>query len=132
MNTVAFPGVVTALAVLVYTLFTMNAGRNRAKYKIAAPAVTGGEGYERAYRVQMNTLEHLAIFLPSLWLYGYSQSHEIAAYIGLAWIAGRILYGIGYVMDPAKRGPGMLITLGTELWLLLGGLYGFTMLMLKS
>jgi hypothetical protein len=26
----------------------------------------------------------------------------------------------------------MLITLGTELWLLLGGLYGFTMLMLQS
>jgi glutathione S-transferase len=132
MNTVAFPGVVTALAVLVYMLFTMNAGRNRVKHKIVAPAVTGSEGYERAYRVQMNTLEHLAIFLPSLWLYGYSQSYDVAAWIGLGWIAGRVLYGIGYVVDPAKRGPGMFITLGTELWLLFGGLYGFTMLMMNS
>ena len=94
MNTVAFPGLVTALAVLLYTLFTMNAGRNRSKHQITAPAVTGNEGYERAYRVQMNTLENLAIFLPSLWLYGYSQSYEVAAYIGIAWIVGRLYYGI--------------------------------------
>ena len=59
-----YPAAVTILALLVYLLATMNCGRNRAKHKIEAPAVTGNETYERAYRVQMNTLEHMACFLP--------------------------------------------------------------------
>ena len=132
MESIAFPGLVTGLAVLLYSLFAMNSGRNRVKHKVIAPAVTGNEAYERANRVQMNTLEHLAIFLPGLWLYGYSLSYQLAAWIGLAWIAGRLVYGIAYLRDPAKRAPGMIVTLVTELWLLLGGLYGFAMLMLES
>ena len=56
MNPIVYPGMVTALAVLLYTLFTMNAGRNRGKHNILAPATSGHEAYERAYRVQMNTL----------------------------------------------------------------------------
>ena len=50
----------------VTVLALMNCGRNRAKHKIAAPAVTDDEEYERAYRVQMNTLEHMVFFLPSM------------------------------------------------------------------
>ena len=132
MNPIVYPGMVTALAVLLYTLFTMNAGRNRAKHNILAPAIAGHEAYERAFRVQMNTLEHMAIFLPALWLYGYSISHQWAAGIGLVWIAARILYAVAYLRDPKKRLPGMVGTLGSELWLLLGGLYGFTLLMLAG
>tara|TARA_R110000787_G_scaffold38793_14_gene97535 strand:- start:556 stop:954 length:399 start_codon:yes stop_codon:yes gene_type:complete len=132
MNPIVYPGMVTALAVLLYTLFTMNAGRNRGKHNILAPATSGHEAYERAYRVQMNTLEHMAIFLPGLWLYGYSISHQWAAGIGLVWIAGRVLYAIAYLRDPKTRMPGMLATAGAEFWLLLGGLYGFTLLMLAG
>ena len=83
MNPIVYPGMVTALAVLLYTLFTMNAGRNRGKHNILAPATSGHEAYERAYRVQMNTL---AAILQS----------------------------------------------GSAFWLLLGGLYGFTLLMLAG
>lgn len=132
MNPVVYPGMVTALAVVLYALFIMNAGRNRAKHNIVAPAITGHEAYERALRVQMNTLEHMAIFLPGLWLYGYSISHQWAAGIGLVWIAGRMLYAVAYLRDPKSRLPGMVVTLGSELWLLLGGLYGFTLLMLAG
>ena len=132
MDPIAFPGIVTGLAVLLYSLFTMNSGRNRGKHKVMAPAVTGSEAYERANRVQMNTLEHLAIFLPGMWLYGYSLSYRVAAAIGLAWIVGRLVYGVAYLRDPASRGPGMIVTLLTEIWLLLGGLYGFAMLLFRA
>ena len=132
MDPIAFPGIVTGLAVLLYSLFTLNSGRNRGKHRVMAPTVTGSEAYERANRVQMNTLEHLAIFLPGMWLYGYALSYQVAAWIGLAWIAGRVVYGIAYLRDPASRGPGMIVTLLTEIWLLLGGLYGFATMMLGA
>jgi glutathione S-transferase len=44
------------------------AGRAREKYGIKAPSVTGHENFERAYRVQMNTVEQMVFFLPALWL----------------------------------------------------------------
>jgi glutathione S-transferase len=59
--------------------------------------------------VQMNTLEWLPIFLPSLWLFAIYVSDLWAALCGLVWIAGRIAYMIGYEQAAAKRGPGFLI-----------------------
>ena len=119
-----YPAAVTVLTLLLYLLVTMNSGRNRAKHEIAAPAVTGNEEYERAYRVQMNTLEHMAFFLPSLWLFAWAVSANWAALIGLVWILGRILYALAYYRDPAKRVPGMVTTLAAQVVLFIGASIG--------
>ena len=63
----------------------------------------------------MNTLEHMAFFLPSMWLYAWAVSANWAAGIGLIWIVGRILYAFAYYRDPAKRPVGMLITFAAQL-----------------
>ena len=98
--------IVTFLALLTYFWTSFRTGGMRGKHHIVAPAVTGHPEYERAYRVQMNTLEWLPIFLPSLWLFAYYWDARVAAAIGLIWILARIFYAITYVKDPAKRGPG--------------------------
>jgi len=59
--------------------------------------------------VQMNTLEWMPIFLPSLWLFAFYISDPIAAAIGLVWIAGRILYMTGYSQAANQRGRGFQI-----------------------
>ncbi len=114
--------IVTLAALLVYFWTSIQVGGARVKHKIVAPAVTGHPEFERAYRVQMNTLEWLPLFLPSLWLFAYYWSGPIAAAIGVVWIVGRLLYAITYVKDPTKRGPGFgLQALATGV-LLLGSL----------
>lgn len=118
-----YVALVTLLLVLQYFIFTMLCGAARAKSGIQAPAVTGDENLERAYRVQMNTLEQLMMVLPALWLSAMYFDSLVAALLGLVFFVGRVLYRAGYMKDPAKRGPGFgigfLATLGlvgTALW----------------
>jgi len=115
---------VTLLTLLLYFVLTGRAGQARAKYGIKAPAVTGNEHYERAYRVQMNTLEQMAFFLPAMWLYALFLNDVGAAVGGLIWIAARIYYAISYTRDPATRGPGVLVSLVVQIGLFLGAAYG--------
>jgi len=114
--------IVTLLAMLTYFWTSLRVGGARGKYKIVAPAVTGAPEFERAYRVQMNTLEWLPLFLPSLWLFAYYWDSRVAAGIGLIWILARIFYAMTYVKDPAKRGPGFGIQALCTGILLLGAL----------
>jgi glutathione S-transferase len=74
------------------------------------------------FRVQMNTLEWMPIFLPSLWLFAVYVSDTIAAAIGVVWIVGRVLYMIGYTNAVEKRGPGFGIQASACIVLLLGAL----------
>ena len=101
--------VVTLLALLTYFWTSLRVGAARGKHGIAAPSVLGHPEFERAYRVQLNTLEWLPLFLPSLWLFAYYWDGKIAAAIGVVWIVGRILYSITYVKDPSKRAPNSRI-----------------------
>ena len=71
------------------------------------PATSGHPDFERVFRVQMNTLEWMPIFLPSLWLFAIYISDLYAAVLGLIWIAGRVLYLTGYSQAAAKRGRGL-------------------------
>lgn len=103
-----YPAAVTVLALLVYLGVTINAGRCRAKYRIVAPATTGHPMFERALRVQANTLEHLVLFLPALWLAARYGSWLWASVIGCLWIPARIFYALAYMRDPARRGPGFV------------------------
>ena len=97
---------ITCLAVAVYFSTSILVSRARTAYGIKVPATTGHPDFERVFRVQMNTLEWMPIFLPSLWLFAVYVSDPLAAAIGLLWIAGRILYIVSYSKAANKRGPG--------------------------
>jgi uncharacterized membrane protein YecN with MAPEG domain len=127
METHAYVAIVTALALLVYLWTVIGVGAARRKSGIKAPTMTGDPLLERAVRVQANTLEWLPIFLPSLWLchlfwQPQDQTGIIVAAIGVVWIVGRILYALGYVVDPSKREMGFLIQFLASIALLLGAL----------
>ena len=118
-----YVALVTVLLVSQYMVFIMLVGAARGKSGIKAPAVTGDEGFERAYRVQMNTLEQLMVVLPALWVSGMYFDSLVAALLGLAFFLGRVMYRAGYVKDPEKRGVGfgigflaLLGLIGTGLW----------------
>jgi glutathione S-transferase len=114
-----FTALVTCLAIALYFFTSVRVAKARAKFGIKAPAITGNDDFERVFRVQMNTLEWMPIFLPSLWLFAIYISDPVAAVIGLVWIAGRALYMTGYSQAANKRGRGFGIqTLATGiLWL---------------
>ena len=102
---------VAILAVLQYVLFVALTGRARGKSGLKAPAVTGHEGFERMYRVQMNTLELLIGFLPSLFLAARYWSPDIIAGIGLFYLIGRMLYWRAYVSSPSTRAAGFVLSI---------------------
>jgi len=114
----------TLLTLLVYLAVSLNVARARGKYGLKAPAVTGNEHFERAYRVQMNTLEQMAFFLPSMWLYAILLTDKGAAVGGLIWVIGRMIYSVSYVRNPASRGVGFTISFVAEIGLFLGAAYG--------
>jgi uncharacterized membrane protein YecN with MAPEG domain len=115
-----WPSLVTALALVVYLIVTINVGRARIKYKVMPPQMTGDPNFERVLRVQQNTLEQIVIFLPALWLFSEFVSPVWGASLGAVWIVGRILYAWGYYQAAEKRMVGF--GLGTlSLFALLGG-----------
>jgi uncharacterized membrane protein YecN with MAPEG domain len=115
-----WPSLVTALALVVYLIVTINVGRARIKYKVMPPQMTGDPNFERVLRVQQNTLEQIVIFLPALWLFSEFVSPVWGASLGAVWIVGRILYAWGYYQATEKRMVGF--GLGTlSLFALLGG-----------
>ena len=123
MLTYPLVAIVTLLALLLYFYMGLRVGQARSKYGVVAPAVTGNPDFERAYRIQMNTLEWLPIFLVSLWLFAASWTSDlIAAAIGLVWIIGRILYLTGYSRAAEARGPGFGIQALAAAVLLFGAL----------
>lgn len=119
-----FPALVAILALVVYISTFLNVGRLRRRFDIKAPSVAGPPEFERALRVQQNTLEQLVWFMPALWLFVLLVSPAWAAVIGLVWVGGRALYAVSYLRDPETRGPGFLIGMLSSAILLLGALIG--------
>jgi glutathione S-transferase len=103
--------VVTVLTVLLGLYTMMLVGRMRGKHGVHAPAMSGAPEFERAFRVQMNTLEQVVLFLPVLWLATVYPvvSGYLAPGLGVVWLVGRVLYSLGYMADAAKRSSGFLI-----------------------
>jgi hypothetical protein len=116
--------VVIGLALAEYFYFLMKCGAARGRLGVAAPATAGDAEFERYFRVQYNTIEQLVVFLPAMLLFGYYVDPTVAAGVGVVFIIGRFLYGRGYVIDPARRGPGFLLTVLSNSVLLIGGLVG--------
>jgi glutathione S-transferase len=117
-----FTALVTCLAILFYFFTGIQVAKARVAFGIKAPAMSGNPDFERVFRVQMNTLEWMPIFLPSLWLFAVYINDPIAAVLGLVWIAGRVLYLTGYSQAANKRGRGFGIQAGAAILLWLGAL----------
>lgn len=115
---------ITLLAVLQFFAFGGLVARARARYGVNAPATTGHEVFERYYRVQMNTLETLVLFLPSLWIAAQYWSPQWMAAVGAVYLAGRMVYLHGYVAEPRQRHLGYMISIAPTLLLFVAGLVG--------
>jgi glutathione S-transferase len=117
-----FTALVTCLALSFYFFTAIRVSRARRAFGIKLPAISGNPDFERVFRVQMNTLEWMPVFLPSLWLFAIYISDGWAAVLGLVWIAGRILFMIGYSQATEKRGPGFVIQATATIILWVGAL----------
>jgi glutathione S-transferase len=97
--------IVTLLTGLFYFYTAFRVGNLRGKHKIIAPAIGGHPEFDRAYRVQPNTLEQMGIFLPFLWVAAFYPVGWawLAPLIGFIWLIGRIVYLRGYMADPRNR-----------------------------
>ena len=125
--------IVTILAIILYMYTAIGAGGMRSKHKIMAPAITGHPEFERAYRVQMNTLESLPVFLVGLWLATVLFSPSVPsvawlpAALGFLWIIGRFVYMRAYMADPGKRSTGFGIAALAQIVLLVLAVVGIVM-----
>ena len=115
---------VAALAVLQFFFFGIMVGRARARFGVKAPATTGNEHFERAFRVQMNTLEQLTGFLPALYIAGQFWPPTYVAAVGIVYLVGRFVYWRSYIADPTSRSLGFLLTVSPTFLLLTAGVAG--------
>lgn len=115
---------VTLTTLFQYNAFGINVGRVRNQENFPAPKVFGNERFERAYRIQMNTLESLPIQLVALLLFAQlSGKDEVAAGLGTSYVLGRLLYAIGYTKHPKNRAIGFALSFLSQSVLLGGSLY---------
>lgn len=127
-----YVAIVTVVALLQFFWFGWKVGQARMKYNIAAPAVTGNEMFERAFRVHMNTLEQLVVFLPSLWIFASFISPIWASALGAVYIIGRAVYARAYARDPKGRSAGFGLSALPVLLLMLGVLIWAVWALIKS
>ncbi len=103
---------IVTLAIGLFYFYTgFRVGNLRARHDIKAPATSGHPEFDRAYRVQLNTLEQMGIFLPFLWVAAFYPIGWpwLAPLIGGIWLIGRIIYMRGYMADPSKRLAGAMM-----------------------
>ena len=125
MGDYVYPGVLSSVALLVYYFTLFKSGMARGRFKIAAPSHDGPEEYVRHVRAHQNTVEHLAMFLPGLWLFAVAVDPIWAAAIGAIWPVGRLMYALGYYKAPEKRSIGLYISMPPIYIFILGSLIGF-------
>ncbi len=111
MITMQYTALVTIAAVICTFVLSARVGAARAKLGVDAPAMSGQPDFDKAFRIHMNTVEQLVLFVPVLWLATAVVGDLWAAEIGAVWIVGRVIYTVGYSKEAAKRGPGFLVTI---------------------
>lgn len=103
--------IVVIVALIQYAIFGALVGKARDTYNVAAPAVSGDPVFERYYRVQMNTLESLMLFIPAIFLFATYVNALFAAILGIVFIIGRYLFFRAYIKEPKSRGLGFMLTM---------------------
>ncbi len=116
--------IIVLLAIIQLIFFGVLVGQARGKYGVKAPAMVGNEHFERAVRVQMNTLEQLVCFVPAVLIASAYWPQGYVAAAGAVYLVGRFIYWRAYVSDPAKRALGFLLTALPTLLLIAAGLIG--------
>lgn len=124
MTVPALPAVVTLSALVVYQGTALAVGQARMKHAVLPPSTQGPEEFERALRVQQNTLEQLVFFLPVFWLAALLGNTALACLLGFIWVGARVAYAVGYRQAAAKRGPGFGISFLVSVLLLLLAVVG--------
>lgn len=115
---------VIVLALCQFFFFGILVGSARGKYGVKAPAVSGHEMFERIYRVQMNTLEMLVIFVPALALAAKYWSPTWSGALGAVFLLGRFIYWRAYVSKPSSRSLGFALSAGPAIGLLIAAVLG--------
>lgn len=121
------PAIITLLSLLLFFAILIYVGYARMKYGIKAPATTGNQDFERIFRVQMNTMENLILFLPSLWLFSNYLSPLWAGVLGVVWLVGRVDYAISYARAAEARSRGYGISALAFVALAVGAAVGITL-----
>ena len=116
--------IVVGLALVQFLFFCFAVGKARGTYKVAAPATTGNEMFERYFRVQMNTLELLVIFVPAILIFGQYLGAYVAVALGVIYLVGRLIYFTSYVKDPKSRSMGYGLSALPVMILLAGSIFG--------
>lgn len=124
MHDFRWPALVTLGVLVLLFVVAWVVGKAREKYNVKAPATTGDPAFERAFRVQMNTLENTVAFLPALWLFAAFVSEVWAAALGAVWLAARFWYVVAYQQDAAKRGPPFGLSMLAFVILTVGAAWG--------
>jgi uncharacterized MAPEG superfamily protein len=114
---------ITLLTVLLLSAAMGLVGRARGRFKIQAPATTGHPDFERVFRAHQNTIEQAVMFLPALWLATLYGNEQVAAWLGYAWLVGRVWYLYGYVDAARSRSGGFLVASLAWIGLVLMGLW---------
>lgn len=114
---------ITLLTILLIAAAMQLVARARGKYGIHAPATTGDPAFERVFRAHQNTIEATVMFLPTLWVATLVCNPRYVAWLGFAWLAGRLWYLLAYAAPNGNRSPGFMIgalsniaLLGWALW----------------
>ncbi len=123
---------VAMIAVLQFFFFTVMTGQARGKSGLKAPAMTGDDAFERMYRVQMNTLEVLAMFIPALFIASNYWSPLLVSGLGAVYLLGRFIYWRAYVLAPEKRKLGFILSIFPTLILILLSIVGIVMSLVGS
>ena len=90
MIAMKYTALVTIAAVVYTFILSGLVGAARAKTGVNAPAIAGQPDFDKAFRIHMNTVEQLVLFIPVLWLATSVVGDLWAAEIGVVWVVGRV------------------------------------------
>lgn len=119
-----YVAIVTGLVLLQLFWFSLLVGKARGEHDCPAPAMTGPDEFNRAYRVHMNTTEQLVILIPSMWMFAYFVRADVAAGLGIVFLIGRFLYRSAYLADPKSRTIGFMVGWVAMMVMLVGSIIG--------
>ena len=124
-----YVGIVSSLSLLMLYFTMFRSGIARGKYNVAAPSHEGPDDYVRLVRAHQNTIEHMAMFLPGMWLFAIAVDPIWAAGLGLYWTVCRVFYALGYAKAAEARSLPLYASMPVVYTFLLGPLIGFVLML---